>query len=283
MDHTALPRPRVVVLSKQLRLTSYLVQELHRAGVLAGVIYEERFRTTGDTLRYLRRNVKREGFLHTLDALAYEVFQRLTRQGEFAANAARLLPLDGPEANVAGDVPVHVVSDHNAPATHALIKALAPDLLVVHACGILKEATFSLGKVAAMNIHCGVLPEYRGHASTFWAMARRDANNVGVTVHLVAKTVDTGRPIAVGRVPVGADDDDMTMWFRAFRRGTEIVLQATETLARTGALSFEAYEGAFGPHYVRRGLTQHLRFRLGALPALRRAAARGATTQPRSA
>ncbi|MCA0375115.1 MAG: formyl transferase [Gemmatimonadetes bacterium] len=278
MDSLTSARPRIVVLSKRLRLTSYLVQELRKAGVLAGVIYEERFRSTGDTLKYLRRNVKREGFVHTLDVLAYEVFQRLTRQGEFAANAARLLPLDGPEEAVAGDVPVHVVADHNAPSTHALIRALAPDLLVVHACGILKEATFSLGATAALNIHCGVLPEYRGHASTFWAMARRDAGNVGVTVHLVAKTVDTGRPIAVGRVPVGADDDDMTMWFRAFKRGTEIVLHAADTLARTGALPFEQYDGAFGPHYVRRGLTQHVRFRLGALPALRRAARRDDAT-----
>ena len=261
--------PRVVVLSKRHRLTSYLVEQLAHDGTLAGVIYEERFRTFGDTLRYLKRNAKREGFIHTLDVLAYEVFDRMFRRAEFERGTDRLLPLVGSENAAAETPPVFVVRDHNSPETREIIAKLEPDLLVVHACGILKEATFGLARVAALNIHCGVLPEYRGHASTFWALARSDTDNIGVSVHLVAKTVDTGLPVGIGRVPFGRDDDDMTMWFRAFREGVSIVRDAVRRVGSGESLQPRPYDGPAGPHYERRGLTQHLVFRWRTLPRLR--------------
>jgi hypothetical protein len=262
---------RVVVLSTRFRLTSYLVECLALDGQLAGVIYEERFRTKGDTWRYLRRTARREGFWHTLDALAYEVWNRIARRSEFARRAHQILPLATADAMVAGTAPVYTVADHNAPDTLALIRSLEPDLLVVHACGILKPATYGLARLAAINIHCGVLPEYRGHASTFWSMFNEDADNIGVTVHLVAKTVDTGAPVGITRVPMSADDDDMTMWLKAFRAGTEIVRRVARD-ADHNAVPTGRYEGRTGPHYPRQGLTHHLRFRVSRLPRLRAAA-----------
>lgn len=261
--------PRVVVLSKRHRLTSYLVQQLARDGVLAGVVYEERFRTIPDTLRYLRRNAKREGLLHTADVLAYELYDRLFRRTAFLNGTARFLPLDGAETAAAGEAPVFVVEDHNAPSTQQLIASLEPDMLVVHACGILKEATFKLGRVAALNIHCGVLPEYRGHATTFWSLYRKDIQNVGVSVHLVAKTVDTGLPVGTARVRFTPSDDDMTMWFRAFREGVEIVRRAARAVQQQDAVPTQQYDGPSGPHYPRRGLTQYLRFRMSVLAGIR--------------
>lgn len=262
---------RVVVLSKAHRLTSYLVQELSKNGLLAGVVHEHRFDSFASRLRYLRRNVKREGFWHTIDAVAFDVVDRLTRGADFRQHADRLVPLDDQRmARLDADV-IHV-KDLNSAAAREAIAALQPDILVVHATGILKEPTIALARVAAINIHCGVLPEYRGHASTFWAMSRGDADNIGVSVHLVARTVDTGAPLAVERVRMDAADDDLTMWIKAFRRGVEAVVSVCSDYDPDKALPTGRYDGTFGPHYVRRGLTQHLRFVWLALPKLRRSA-----------
>lgn len=272
-----MPKPtpvRVLVLTKRHRLSDFLIQELARDNVLAGVLLEERFRSPGDTLRYLRRNARREGVLHTVDVVLYELWDRAFRRGRFDRHAAALLPLNDPPP--AAPVPTYVVEDLNSAQAHAIIDEIKPDLLVVHACGILKEATFGRARVAALNIHCGVLPEYRGHASTFWSMYRGDVDNVGVTVHLVAKLVDTGLPVGIARVPVSETDDDISMWMRAFRAGVDIVREAAVTVARDDTLSTQPYEGRSGPHYVRRGLTQHLWFISRVLPALRRRAARSA-------
>jgi formyl transferase-like protein len=265
----ASPTPRVVVLSKRHRLTSYLIQELARDGMLAAVVYEHRFGTLRDRLRYLRRNARREGRVHTLDVLAYESYDRLFRRNEFARAADALLPLDLPEPSLVSGALEHHVTNLNAPASRALLAGLAPDLLVSHACGILESHTVGLARVAAVNIHCGVLPQYRGHASTFWAMYRRDVGNIGVTVHLLAQVVDTGLPVGIARVAMGPADDDITMWFRAFREGVRIVKELAAAVRAGGGVQTLPYAGQPGPHYHRRGLTEHLRFRTKVLPALR--------------
>ena len=237
--------------------------------MLAGVIYEERFRTFSETIAYLRRNAKREGRLHTLDVVAYEIWDRLFRRDAFERTASRLLPTNTARPDAHDQPEVHSVGNLNSAEAHAIIDALRPDLLVVHASGILSERTFSRARVAALNIHCGVLPQYRGHASTFWSMYKRDVDNIGVTVHRVARTVDTGQPLGTARIRMTSTDDDISMWIRAFEQGVEIVRNAARTLARDETLSFTPYVGDSGPHYVRRGLTQHLDFVLRVLPRLR--------------
>lgn len=269
---SARPLPRIVVLTKRHRLSTFLVDQLSEDGTLAGVIYEERFRTIPETLAYLRRNAKREGRLHTLDVVAYEIWDRLFRRNAFDRTASRLLPTSFAQPDAQGQPEVHKVDNLNSAEAHTIIDALRPDLLVVHACGILSERTFSRARVAALNIHCGVLPQYRGHASTFWSMYKGDVGNIGVTVHRVARTVDTGQPLGTARIEMTSTDDDISMWIRAFKQGVEIVRDAATTLARNESLQFTPYVGETGPHYVRRGLTQHLDFVLRVLPRLRSSA-----------
>lgn len=268
-DTVTPPSVRVVVLSKPHPLTRHLLSRLAERHALVGVIYEDRFRSVGDRLRYLRRNARREGWWHTAWVLAYEVFDRLTRPSALGDAVARVLP---PAQPLPDDVPVRTVRSLNGAEARALITEWAPDLLVVHATGILNRATFELARVAALNIHCGVLPEYRGHASTFHALARGDLDNLGVTVHHIAPTVDTGAAVAVARVPFSREDDDVTIWCRAFAAGTDVVLRQVDRLSRGEPVDAVPYEGQFGPHYRRRALPEHLRFTWFALPRLRRRA-----------
>lgn len=260
-------KPRVVVLSKPHPLTSYLESRLAAEGYLAGIVYEQRFEGIGDQLRYLRSNARREGLMHTLDVVAYEIFDRATRRGYLDEAASRLLPLSG-----AHGITATAVRSLNAPTTRELIRQLAPDVIVVHATGILGKDTFSLARTACLNIHCGVLPEYRGHASTFHALHRGDLTRVGVTVHHVAPKVDTGTAVAIRTVDVTAEDDDVTLWCKAFRAGVDAVLAELSNLERGAPISEVPYIGTFGEHYRRRGLTEHLAFLFRSLPRARKAA-----------
>jgi hypothetical protein len=273
--------PRVVVLSKPHPLTSYLVARLADEGVLTGILHEERFLGFRDRVKYLRSNVRREGFWHTVDAVAYELFDRVTRRDRLKVVAARLVPVVGHDAG-RGVVPVSVRS-LNSPEARAKLQEWQPDLIIVHATGILKRETYGLARVGALNIHCGVLPEYRGHASTFHALARGDLAHVGVTVHHVAPVVDTGRAVGIGCVPFAPDDDDVTLWCKAFRSGVDIVLDQVHRVARGDALAEVPYEGTFGPHYKRRGLFEHLRLFAFTLPRLRASARASGDQSPSGA
>ena len=62
------------------------------------------------------------------------------------------------------------VSCANGKAATDFLEALGPDIIITHATSILAPSTFAIARQAALNIHCGILPAYRGHDSTFWAM-----------------------------------------------------------------------------------------------------------------
>jgi methionyl-tRNA formyltransferase len=79
-----------------------------------------------------------------------------------------------------------------------------PDLIIsVRYRRILKDAAIAIPKFGVLNLHSGLLPEYKGMMATFWAMLN-DEPTIGSTLHyIVDGTIDTG-PI-IGRAPVTAD------------------------------------------------------------------------------
>ena len=72
------------------------------------------------------------------------------------------------------------------------IQALAPDLILV--CGfshLLPESVYSSARIAAINAHPSLLPEYRG-ANPYYHVIANGEKETGVTLHLIDSTFDTG-------------------------------------------------------------------------------------------
>ncbi len=85
---------------------------------------------------------------------------------------------------------LHFLEDPNSNEGLALIKAIAPDVLAVNVLNILRKPILEIPKVATVNIHTGILPQYRGLDSRRWAIL--DGGSVGVSAHLVDEGLDTG-------------------------------------------------------------------------------------------
>ncbi len=79
-----------------------------------------------------------------------------------------------------------------------------PDLIIsVRYRRILQDAAIAIPKFGVLNLHSGLLPEYKGVMATFWAMLN-DEPIIGSTAHrIVDGTIDTG-PV-IGRAEVAAD------------------------------------------------------------------------------
>ncbi len=56
----------------------------------------------------------------------------------------------------------------------------------------LERATLAAIDAPFINYHAGINPKYRGQHPGYWALASDDAENAGVTIHLVDEGVDTG-------------------------------------------------------------------------------------------
>lgn len=95
---------------------------------------------------------------------------------------------------------VHVVQDCNAPAGEEILRALAPDVVVLGRCRILKKRIIDVPRVGVLNAHPGLLPAYRGLDTIEWAVHNGD--DPGVTVHFVDSGIDTGPIVAQQKIPL---------------------------------------------------------------------------------
>lgn len=110
-------------------------------------------------------------------------------------------------------VPVHAVSSVNSNECRALLKSLAPDVVAVYGTRLIKSETLNAVSVPFINYHAGINPKYRGQHPGYWALVSGDAENAGVTVHLVDEGVDTGDVLYQQTVRFNPKDNISTYQF----------------------------------------------------------------------
>ncbi|MEX1015045.1 MAG: formyltransferase family protein, partial [Candidatus Paceibacterota bacterium] len=84
----------------------------------------------------------------------------------------------------------------NTDKGEALIKGLNPDIIFTSQAPLLKEAIIRIPKIAAINNHYGMAPQYRGNDTLFWALYHQDYEYAGGCLHYISKGVDTGNILA---------------------------------------------------------------------------------------
>ena len=84
------------------------------------------------------------------------------------------------------------ITSVNASATWSLVKSLSPRVIVINGTRILSKATLNAFNIPVLNTHVGITPKYRGVHGAYWALANKDPQHCGVTVHLVDTGIDTG-------------------------------------------------------------------------------------------
>ena len=128
--------------------------------------------------------------------------------------------------------------------THAALRALNPDVMVVAAYGLLlPQTTLDLPRFGCLNIHASLLPRWRGAAPIQRAIEAGDAET-GVGIMQMEAGLDTG-PVGLERcTPISATDTAATLHDRLAGMGAEAIVAALDALA-AGTLSFtpQAAEG----------------------------------------
>lgn len=73
------------------------------------------------------------------------------------------------------------------------LKNFAPDLLISIRFGqILKQPIISIPRYGVINLHSGILPNYRGILATFWAILNGE-KEIGTTLHYISdSSIDEG-------------------------------------------------------------------------------------------
>ncbi|MCG4452910.1 methionyl-tRNA formyltransferase [Pseudomonas sp. MMS21-TM103] len=128
-------------------------------------------------------------------------------------------------------VPVFQPQTLRDPAAQAELAALAPDLLVVVAYGlILPQVVLDIPRLGCINSHASLLPRWRGAAPIQRAIEAGDSES-GVTVMQMEAGLDTGPMLLKVSTPIAADDTGGSLHDRLAALGPQAVLEAISGLA----------------------------------------------------
>jgi len=130
-----------------------------------------------------------------------------------------------------------------------LVADLNCKLGVVFGAKILKEKIFSVPELGMINIHQGLIPDYRGMPPAFWELYN-DEKETGISIHKVVAKLDAGEVYFQGRVTITEEDDLSSLETKLDRLSLDNIVETTRQVAfgEQKALDLPAPSK---PHYLR--------------------------------
>jgi methionyl-tRNA formyltransferase len=107
--------------------------------------------------------------------------------------------------------------------TRGRLAALAPDLVVVAAFGIiLGPKTLALPRLGCVNLHASLLPKYRG-ANPIAAAISQGEQETGVTLMQMDRGLDTGPMLAKRSIPISPSDTTASLTTNLAQVGADLL------------------------------------------------------------
>lgn len=141
----------------------------------------------------VKREVKRIGAVRFLDVLAFRLYSRaFLAAGDCRWSEATLNGLEAQYPEVPATTRILRTPSPNSVEAEQLLREVKPDLILARCKHLLNERIFGQARVGTFVMHPGICPEYRNAHGCFWALSKRDLENVGMTLLKIDNGVDTG-------------------------------------------------------------------------------------------
>lgn len=86
-------------------------------------------------------------------------------------------------------------------------------------------------KIASINMHPSLIPEYRGAFPAEWAILRGEAKT-GVTIIRMSEQLDKGDIVAQKEIAIERDDTRLTLYQKLYKAGADLLVQTLPQIAR---------------------------------------------------
>ena len=116
----------------------------------------------------------------------------------------------------------------NSLKTLTRLKEISPDFIACFGTGILHEKILSNFPDCIFNLHVGIPEYYRGSSCNFWPIYNSDLKNLGATVHLIEKGIDTGKIAGTKLIPLEPEDNEQTLTWKTIHVGTQLMVETIE-------------------------------------------------------
>jgi|SaaInlLV_10m_DNA_1039704.scaffolds.fasta_scaffold00027_17 methionyl-tRNA formyltransferase len=124
------------------------------------------------------------------------------------------------------------------------IKATEPDVILSIRFGlIIREPIIAIPKYGVINLHSGLLPDYRGVMASFRAMVNGDAE-IGSTLHYIQDGgVDTGDILSIARAPLNPEQSYLLNVLSLYTAGCRQMAFAVQQLDSDISLRAQPQQG----------------------------------------
>ncbi|MEW6996098.1 formyl transferase [Colwelliaceae bacterium BS250] len=107
-----------------------------------------------------------------------------------------------------------------------------PELIVSIRFGvIIKADVIAIPKHGVINLHSGVLPNYRGVMASFWALLN-DEPQLGTTLHFINDaTIDTGEIIATSLIKAQVEQSYLWHVLELYKQGAQLIIETIQKIS----------------------------------------------------
>ena len=222
---------KTVFLANNSGPAKFIANHLHKKGLLDATIIEEGSgKTKTKILRELKSISWRKIPIKILDFSTVFIYSRLAKR----YIKKHLLKPNRIES-FPKKIAFHRVKNASDSQCLSILKSLAPELIIVLGTSILKSDILSIAKRYTLNIHGGIVPQYRNVHSDFWAVSKKDFKNIGTSIIHLDPGIDTGNIAIQGFLEIKPKDTLFSIKKKNVELSLRLIIQAIE-LAKTGNL-----------------------------------------------
>ena len=144
-------------------------------------------------------------------------------------------------------VPSYFVKSHNEDLSERILRDYKPDIIVLGGADIIKENVLNIPNIGTINIHPGLLPEYRGCSAVEWAIYNDD--HVGASCHFVTLKIDAGKVIYREIMPIYRGDTYEMIRSKMFVHGANVLVKAILRIRNHKIKNLEEESNNVGDYY----------------------------------
>ena len=138
----------------------------------------------------------------------------------------------------------------NSDGVDFLTNSWKPDLIISIRFGqIFKEPIIALPNFGIINLHSGILPNYRGVMATFWSMLNGE-KEIGTTLHFISdSSIDTGDIVAISKKPINYDKSYIANVLGLYENGTKNIADALYKLENNPPIVSVKQDRSLGKYF----------------------------------
>jgi hypothetical protein len=152
-------------------------------------------------------------------------------------NIERVFFFGNNKARFANNRIIKYVPDINCEEVSSYLSRYDKLFICTFGCSIIKMDNAFRKNVHILNLHSGILPQYRGVHCVFWALYNKRPDMVGGSVHFVDRGIDSGDVITRIFPAISSNDDETALFNKTIKSSVKEFVKAALVLYRHGNLS----------------------------------------------